>query len=196
MRLTLRLTVKTLSRRLWSNVASLNYAHLHWQALKSIKLWSIICCHSLHCQQNPIKYSDSIWHEKRMHEKTRISDLCFGNWCTMRDLTQCLWPYTCSANYVECRGRVIRRWRSRTTWLATRIIPSMIGASVYIDLKPVKFRRSTVWKSRNGGGFFDLQSIKLFRGIYLCQFQRMTLNAEVKTRVSWMQVLKCCQLKL
>ena len=46
------------------------------------------------------------------------------------------------------------RWRSRTTWPKTRIIPCEIGAGVYIGKKTLKNPRSFK-KSHSGGGFFD-----------------------------------------
>ena len=67
------------------------------------------------------------WHEKRMREKTRISYLCFGKWCACATSLY-HWPYV--------RTRVVRitsraavgwfRWRSRTTWPKTRIIPARL----------------------------------------------------------------------
>ena len=65
------------------------------------------------------------WHEKRMREKTRISYLCFGKWCACTTSLY-LWPYTCSAHYVAGRSRVTFRWRSRTMWPKTRIIPARL----------------------------------------------------------------------
>ena len=62
------------------------------------------------------------WHEKRMREKTRISYLCFGKWCACATSLY-LWPYTCSAHYVAVGWF---RWRSRTTWPKTRIIPARL----------------------------------------------------------------------
>ena len=61
------------------------------------------------------------------------------------------------------------RWRSRTTWPKTRIIPCEIGAGVYIGKKTVKFRRSFK-KSRCGGGFFDSFFFGVFRGSCLATF--------------------------
>ena len=92
-------------------------------------------------------------HEKRMREKTWISYLCFGKWCACATSLY-LWPYTCIVRITSRAAVGWFRWRSRTTWPKTRIIPARLEASVYIGKKPVKFRRSFK-KSRCGGGFFD-----------------------------------------
>ena len=46
------------------------------------------------------------------------------------------------------------RWRSRTTWPKTRIIPARLERAFTLAKKTVKFRISFK-KSRCGGGFFD-----------------------------------------
>ena len=65
------------------------------------------------------------WQEKRMREKTRISYLCFGKWCAWATSLY-LWLYTCSAHYTSWAAVGWFRWRSRTTWPKTWIIPARL----------------------------------------------------------------------
>ena len=90
------------------------------------------------------------WHEKRMREKKSHT---------------CVLVSGAHARLLSTfdRTRVVRitsraavgwfRWRSRTTWPKTRIIPVRLERAFTLA-KKLKFRRSFK-KSRCGGGFFD-----------------------------------------
>ena len=134
-------------------------AHLHWQ-----KPGFFVVPFTL--PEKPITFM-GFWHEKRMREKTWISYLCFGKWCACATSLY-LWPYTCSAHYVAGRGRVIR-WRSRTTWPKTRIIPARLERAFTLAKKncdiSAEFQKITLRRWVFRFGFFGV-----FRGSCLATF--------------------------
>ena len=128
---------------------NLHKAHLHWQKTKSKKTW-VFCCtvYTARKTHNILGFGTKSACAKKPESHTHV--LVSGAHARLLSTFD--------------RTRVVRitsraavgwfRWRSRTTWPKTQIIPCEIGAGVYIGKKPVKFRRSFK-KSRCGGGFFD-----------------------------------------
>ena len=130
------------------------------------------------------------WHEKRMREKTWISYLCFGNGAHARLLS------------TFDRTRVVRitsraavgwfRWRSRTTWPKTRIIPARLERAFTLAKTSeisAEFKKITLWRWVFRFGFFGV-----FRGSCLATFNENP-NAR-KIRVFWCQCKRhsCCLL--